>query len=230
MQESRARFDESARMILDGLDTGFVEGGGRFYPRERTEVRPRPLRGFRDRLYCIAMSPDSVEAAARLGAGMAIFSQSAWEQAAASMSHYRELYRETHGRTPPPVLTCDFVVCDDDAARAEALARKHIAGYLVTVFEHYELMSEHFKKAKGYEMYGEAVEVLRHVGLEAVAAQYVEVQAYGTPERIVEKLRERAKLIGDYRFNACFRFAGIPYEAAERSMRLFASEVMPAFR
>jgi len=59
------RFDEAAAMILDALDTGFIEGDGPYYPQARTEIRPRPSRGFRDRLTCIAMSPDSVDAAAR---------------------------------------------------------------------------------------------------------------------------------------------------------------------
>jgi alkanesulfonate monooxygenase SsuD/methylene tetrahydromethanopterin reductase-like flavin-dependent oxidoreductase (luciferase family) len=230
MSESRDRFDEAARMILSGLETGVVEGDGRYYPRARTEIRPRPLRSFRDRIYCIAMSPDSVEAAAKLGAGIAIFSQAPWETAAASMNHYREMFRELHGRTPPPVLTCDFVICDEDQGRAEALARKHIAGYLTTIFEHYELMSDHLKKAKGYQMYGDSVDLLRDIGLEQLCTQYVGVQAYGTPERIVEKLRERAEVVGDFRFNACFRFAGIPFEAAQKSMRLLAERVFPAFR
>ena len=82
MAESRARFDESARMILDGLETGVVKGEGKFYPRKPTEIRPRPFRSFKDRTYCIAMSPDSVEAAAHLGAGMAVFSQAPWPSAA----------------------------------------------------------------------------------------------------------------------------------------------------
>ena len=176
------------------------------------------------------MSPDSVDAAARIGAGMAIFSQSEWPKSAESINRYRDMFRSHHGRTPPPPLTCDFVVCDRDAARAEALARKHIAGYLVTVFQHYELMSDHFKKAKGYQLYGETVDLLKAIGLEALAAMYVDVQAWGTPKQIIDKLHARREIIGEFRFNACFRFAGIPFEAAERSMRVFAEEVMPALR
>jgi len=230
MNESRERFDEAARMILDGLESGVVEGKGRFYPRPPTEIRPRPRGSFRERTYCIAMSPDSVEAAARLGAGMAIFSQAPWPQAAQSMDRYRELFTKQHARTPPPVLTCDFVVCDGDERRAAELARTHITAYLVTVFEHYELMSEHFKNARGYELYGSSVDLLREIGLAALAEQYVEVQAYGTPERIIEQLRARETIIGDYRFNGCFRFGGIAYDAAERSMQLFAEKVIPALR
>jgi alkanesulfonate monooxygenase SsuD/methylene tetrahydromethanopterin reductase-like flavin-dependent oxidoreductase (luciferase family) len=90
--------------------------------------------------------------------------------------------------------------------------------------------SEHFKQARGYQLYGDSVDLLRAIGLEALAAQYVEVQAYGTPEAIAAKLRHRREIIGDFRFNACFRFGGIAYEAAERSMRLFAERVMPAQR
>ena len=176
------------------------------------------------------MSPDSVEAAARIGGTMAIFSQAPWETANESIERYRSLFQKHHGRTAPPILTTDMVVCDEDAGRAEELARKHIAGYLVTVFEHYELMSEHFKTAKGYATYGEAVDLLRDVGLEKVADMYVDVQAWGTPDQVVEKLRKRREIIGDFDFNGCFRFAGIPFDATLRSMELYAEHVIPALR
>ena len=58
----------------------------------------------------------------------------------------------------------------------------------------------------------------------------MDVQAFGTPDQIIEKLRQRREIIGDFWLNACFRFAGIPFEAAEQSMRLFAEKVMPALR
>lgn len=230
MASSRERFDEAAELILEALDTGYFEGGGRYYPRERTEIRPRPLGGFRDRVYSIAMSPDSVESAARLATGMAIFSQMPWDNMAETMDGYRKQYRELHGKEAPPPLTCDFVVCHEDEARAEELARKHIAGYLATVLEHYELKSDHFKGLEGYEMYGSAVDIMREIGLGDMVESYLDVQAWGTPERIIEKLDQRRGIIGEYNFSSCFRFAGIPYEDAEHSMRLFAEGVIPAFR
>ncbi|HEY2773216.1 MAG TPA: LLM class flavin-dependent oxidoreductase [Candidatus Binatia bacterium] len=229
MDTSRDRFDEAARSVLDALDTGVFQSKGPWYTREPTEIRPRPRAGFRDRVWCIAMSPDSVEAAARLGTGMAMFSQAAWDSARESIGHYRTMMREQHpGITIPPVVTADMIVCDDDASRAREMARKYIAGYLVTVFDHYELMSDHLKNAKGYDMYGNAVDVLRAIGLEHVVETYVDVQAWGTPEMIIDKLRSRGEKIGDFFFNACFRFAGIPNDYAQRSMRLFSEKVMPA--
>jgi hypothetical protein len=56
---------------------------------------------------------------------------------------------------------------------------------------------------------------------------YLGVQAWGTPEQILGRLAERGEIIGDFDLTCCFRFAGMPYEAAERSMRTFATEVMP---
>lgn len=231
MDTSRGRFDEAADSVLAALDSGVFESDGPWYTRQPTEIRPRPRAGFRDRVWCIAMSPDSVEAAARIGAGMAIFSQSAWDAARESIEHYRSLFREQHaGKLVPPVVTADMIVCDDDPERAREMARKHVGAYLVTVFQHYELMSDHLKQAKGYDMYGNSVDMLRAIGLERVVESYIDVQAWGTPEMIVDKLQERREKIGDYMFNACFRFAGVPFDYARRGMRLFADRVIPSVR
>ncbi len=228
MDSSRERFDEAANAVLAAMDSGIFESKGPWFTRVPTEIRPRPRAGFRDRAWCIAMSPDSVEAAARLGTGMAMFSQAAWDAASESIERYRSLFREQHaGKVIPPVVTADMIVCDDDPVRAREMARKHIGGYLVTVFDHYELMSDHLKNAKGYELYGNSVDVLRAIGLEHVVENYIDVQAWGTPEMIVDKLRQRGAKIGDFYFNACFRFAGVPHDYAKRSMQLFADKVMP---
>ena len=58
MNESRDRVDEAAAMILEACDTGVIAGDGPYYPQARTEIRPRPLRGFRDRLFAIGMSQE----------------------------------------------------------------------------------------------------------------------------------------------------------------------------
>src|SRR5215211_605663 len=90
MNEARERFDESARMILDALETGVIEGEGPFYPQPRIDLRPKPSRSFHDRTYSVAMSPDSVDAAAALGTGMMTFLQMPVEQHMAAIETYRE--------------------------------------------------------------------------------------------------------------------------------------------
>ncbi|HXC91716.1 MAG TPA: hypothetical protein VNV18_16260 [Stellaceae bacterium] len=53
---------------------------------------------------------------------------------------------------------------------------------------------------------------------------------WGTPDRILRELEARRGVIGDFELNAAFRFGGVPYELAERGLKLFASEVLPVLQ
>ena len=80
MNESRERFDEAADLVLRALDTGEASGNGTYFDQPKAHLAPAPPRNFRDRLLCIAMSPDSIDVAAELGAAMATFVQFPIEQ------------------------------------------------------------------------------------------------------------------------------------------------------
>ena len=228
MGESRDRFDEASRMIIDALDKGFIEGDGPFYPQSRTEIRPRPRGGFRDRFYCVGMSPDSVEQAAELGARLMIFSERPWELFRdGSLADYRKSYRAHHDTEPPPPLTCDLMFCHEDAGRAEELAMHYMPNYFLTIIRHYEIMSDHFKDTKGYDHYATASELFEQVGLETAANVYCSVQTWGTPQMILERLSSRRELLGDFELNLVVNYGGLPSEEVERSLGLFAKEVLP---
>lgn len=227
MDEARGRFDEAAKMILDGLETGFVEGKGPYYPQARTEVRPRPIKSFQGRTYCVAMSADTVPVAAELGASMMFFAQFEIERHKPGVDHYRELYRKHHGKPAPPPLAVDFMYCDEDAGRAEEKARRHIAAYYLSVMRHYEMLEDHFGTARGYEDYAKIRDLLKTAGKEAAGEAYVNVQIWGTPQQILDKLERRRQILGDFELNVCASYAGLPYAEAEKSMRLFAKKVLP---
>jgi alkanesulfonate monooxygenase SsuD/methylene tetrahydromethanopterin reductase-like flavin-dependent oxidoreductase (luciferase family) len=231
MEESRDRFDEAARMILDATDRGWIEGAGPYYPQARTDIRPRPLRGFRDRLYAIGMSPESVEQAARLGARLAIFSQMPWEMwAETGLRSYQTVHRETHGTPGPPPLTCDLMYCAPTDAEAEATARVHMPEYYLTVLDHYELLDRHFEGVRGYEMYARAREVLSSMGKDDQAQGYLQVQSWGSPATILEKLRRRRETIGDFELSVIARYGALPREKVRASLELFGREVVPELR
>ena len=228
MGSSRDRFDEASRMIIEALESGFIEGDGPYYPQVRTEIRPRPPAGFRERFYCVGMSPDSVEQCARLGARLMIFSQQPWELfAEGALAEYRRAFRKHHAAEPSSPLTGDLMFCHEDAAAAEALARKFMANYFLTIVKHYELMSEHFEGVKGYDFYRDAGELFRQVGLEVAMHTYIGIQCWGTPEMILEKLARRRELLGDYELNLIAKYGGMSQQQAEASIGLFAREVLP---
>lgn len=230
MGESRERFDEAAPMILEALETGFIEGKGPYYPQPRAAIRPRPTRSFKDRITCVAMSPDSAEAAARLGARMVQFSQKNWKEVKASIDTYNALFRKLHNREPDIPMLSDFTFIDQDAGRAEERVRKYLTSYFMSVMDNYEMAGDHFKESKGYHSYAKAAEVMQHMGLERIADAYIEVNAWGTPQQVLEKLEHRRAIVGDFHLTTCFRYGGMPHEQAENSMRLFAEQVTPELR
>jgi len=230
MDESRGRFDEAAPMILEALETGFIEGSGPYYPQPRAKIRPCPTRTFKDRIYAVANSSDSVDIAARVGARIIMFAEKRWDARLVGIERYRTQYRELHGTEPPPVLTCDLIYCDEKPGRGEELSTQYLSSYLGSLLEHYELMGDHFWSTEGYEVYGKNAEVLREVGESGFLEGFKAANAYGTPDEILGTLESRKKVLGSFEQSTSFRFGAIPYDLAEKSMRLFAKEVLPVLK
>ena len=67
-------------------------------------------------------------------------------------------------------------------------------------------------------------------GVDNAAKGFVEINAYGTPEQVVEKLRARRELIGDFNLSLVPAFGGLPAAAAEKSLRLIGEHVLPKLR
>src|SRR3546814_13075715 len=107
-----------------------------------------------------------------------------------------------------------------DPVRARDKAEEHIVGYLTSVMHHYELASDHFKDAKGYESYGNAVDLMKAIGLEKMGQMYLDVQAWGTPGQMIERLLDRRRFVGDFDLTCCFRFSGLSFEARSEARRV----------
>jgi len=227
MNEARDRFDEAAELILRGLETGIVEGSGRYYKQRRTEVRPRPYASFRDRFYAVGMSSDSVPVVARLGARMMSFAQKPWAEMAPHFGRYRELYEGHHHHAPPPPVCVDFLCCDESAELAEANARRYMANYYLTVMQHYDMAGEHFGRMKGYGDYAHNAAALRGTGLADAANAFVDINTFGTPRQILEKLEARWRQIGAFDLTVQVSYGGLSGTQAEKSIQLFAQQVLP---
>lgn len=228
MSESRGRYDESARMILEALESGFIQSDGPYYRQPRTELRPRALGSFRGRAYMVGGSPDSLITAARLGLGVMQFGVAPTEEAAAGFEPYRNLYRELQGAEPPTVISADLMICDRDAKRAEELARRHQADYWFAVMNHYELLSHHFEQTRGaYSMYAQMSEALRNDRDNAAAGAYVDSNLWGDPAQIIEQIRRKYELLGGLDLGLMVSYSDLPYDVVRNSVRLFAEEVLP---
>ncbi len=97
--------------------------------------------------------------------------------------------------------------------------------------KHYELIGDHLTKMKGYESYAEMQrEASAPGGVDAMTEFFLNLQIWGTPEQCYEKILEIQKRTGAEAYTAVFSYGGMPYDIAEASMRLFATDVMPELK
>jgi alkanesulfonate monooxygenase SsuD/methylene tetrahydromethanopterin reductase-like flavin-dependent oxidoreductase (luciferase family) len=230
MAESRARFIESAECLISALENGYCEYDGEFIKQPRRDVRPAPFRTFRGRTYAAAISPESSRILAELGVGMLIIPQKPWDEVARELNAYRQVYRQVNQTEAPLPIVAGWTFCDEHEERAYEMARRYIGGYWETVMDHYEFKRDHLKDIKGYEYYGKITEKITRYGDDEVTDFFINLQVWGTPEQCYQKIRDIQQRTGSDSYVGVFSYAGMPYEEAERSLRLFAAEVMPELK
>ena len=228
MDESRPRFVETARMLLEGLERGYCEYDGEFVRQPRADIRPAPFKSFRGRTYAAAVSPESARIMAELGVGILIIPQKPWSEVAKELEDYRGIYREVNGTDAPPPISAGWTFCDASAERARDMAHRYIGGYFQSVLAHYHFEGDHLGRTKGYEYYGKMAEKIATYGTDKVIDFFVDLQVWGTPEQCYDKIMDIRRRVGNDHYVGVFSYAGMPPDEAERNMRLFAAEVLPA--
>ncbi|MFF0488014.1 LLM class flavin-dependent oxidoreductase [Nocardia sp. NPDC004068] len=224
MDRSRALFDEYARILLDGLTTGIVEGGATL-AQPRRELRPRPARSFDGRLFSATVSPQSGPLMARLGVGAMYIIVKPPELLQLDHERYRDAWREIHGAAtePPQSLLSATVVVDPDPDRALELATRYDRAAHRVAVDHYGMDKPEFGTVRGYEYY----RIMR-----AGAAPQVDrppaTVVYGTPDQVLEKLADYRKRLDLQGVLAIFH--GIPDEDGARSLRCFAEHCLPELK
>lgn len=229
MEESRGRFDEGAKMVLDALRTGRIEGAGPHYPQHSVEVRPALPRSLGPSdVYFVGMSPESSLVAGDHGARLLAFTTMPLENHITVFDSYRERFRASTGNEAPPVHMTDFGFCHEDGDYAREQAYIYVANYFKSVNDHYTFDGEHFAKTAGYTSYAAGAQAIREAGIEAAARAYVDVQAnIGTPDEIFENYRVRYETLGGVDAGTGWFYGGMQLADAERSVKLFAREVLP---
>jgi alkanesulfonate monooxygenase SsuD/methylene tetrahydromethanopterin reductase-like flavin-dependent oxidoreductase (luciferase family) len=228
MNDSRERFIEYADLILTGLERGYVAYEGKYISQPRRDIRPAPFRSFRGRTYAAAVSPDSMPIMARLGVGLLVIPQKPWEDVAKDFEVYHRVWAEVNGDVPPlKPLMGGFYFVDSDAERAREMALRYIGGYYQTVIKHYEMTAGHFAGIKGYEFYNNATKYINRHGPTGAAESFANLMPWGTPDQVLRKLEQIRSVIDMNGLMCTFSYTGMPWGEAERSLRLFAQEVLP---
>jgi alkanesulfonate monooxygenase SsuD/methylene tetrahydromethanopterin reductase-like flavin-dependent oxidoreductase (luciferase family) len=229
MDQSRDRFVESATMLLEGLDRGYVELDGEHFQQPRRDIRPAPFKSFKGRTFAAAVSPDSMPVMARLGVGLLVIPQKPWEAVKEDFEVYHRVWADTHGAAsaPPDPMCGGFFFVDESADRAEEMAHKYIGRYYHSVMDHYELRQGHLESTKGYEFYQRMHHHIEDRTEDGAASDFVRLMPFGTPAQVIEKIEYIHDTIGARGVMTHFAYGGMDYGEANRNMKLFADKVMP---
>ncbi|MGA3293929.1 MAG: LLM class flavin-dependent oxidoreductase [Candidatus Acidiferrales bacterium] len=228
--EGRRRFDEYTSLVLGALETGFMEGGDTV-KQPRREIRPRPFKSFKGRSFAAAASADSVPVVAKLGLGMLVILQKAWDLVTKDFELYHKCWREFHPNVEPPKPFCSgFCFVDESKDRAEELARKYLSANYRAALEHYEMLGKHFEQIKSYERYAEMSKYLNQIGADKAVEDYIQLMAWGTPQQVLEKFSKWKNLIDMQGVMPNFNFGGMSHEESVRNVKCFAKHCMPELK
>jgi alkanesulfonate monooxygenase SsuD/methylene tetrahydromethanopterin reductase-like flavin-dependent oxidoreductase (luciferase family) len=230
MAESRTRFVEHSRAILQGLETGRMASDGSLYRQSEIELRPGPFASFRGRVYASAISPESARIMAELGIGIMVIAQKPWETTIADVENYRQVYREINGTEAPKPIIATWVAVHDSEEAANELFERHIVGYSQTVLQHYEFANPHLAGIPGYEYYGKLSENVAKHGPDKFARFLAELQVWGTPDQVTERVVENVRRIDAGGVITLFSYGGMPFDTAKANLALFAERVLPALQ
>ncbi len=230
MDESRARFTESAEFLLQALESGVAEFSGQYIQQPRRELRPKPARSFRGRVFASSVSPESWPIMARLGIGLLIIPQKPWPTVVQELNEYRALYLEVNGEPAPPPIVAGWTFVDEDRDRAQEIGRRELGGYYETVLRHYEFSAGHLATTKGYEHYAKIGDSIDKHGQQTHVDFFADLQILGTPNECTERIREIVEMTGAQSYVCVGRYAGMSAIEGRRNQELFARTVMPHIR
>lgn len=227
MDESVARFEEGIEQVRMLLENDVASSSGRFHSFENVTSLPRPTQRPRPPFYLAAVgTPESFERAGRLGHGLMAI-PGVGHDPSELIKIYRKAWKHAGHPGRGSIMMAVFMYCHENQAEAERIARGPIERHFASI---YDAMSEHVRMAASadYKGYDKMAEKVRQ---ETFETQIQHNAAFvGTPARIVEQLRAYDEEIGGCdHISMQVNFNDMPYDVAERSVRLFGDAVIPQF-
>jgi alkanesulfonate monooxygenase SsuD/methylene tetrahydromethanopterin reductase-like flavin-dependent oxidoreductase (luciferase family) len=227
--EARGRFDEGLQLLKQLLATGRADFDGEHFQVKGVRLRPQPTKDLSRNLWCAGGTEQTVEIIAKNDVKPLMIPTTSLELALQNAQAYARLRREAGHATPAHTKLALWTYVHEDQDEAQRGAEQFIPEYTDSALRHYELLGSHLQNIKGYETYGAMQEAFR-ADSSLFRRGFVESHPWGTPDQAIKRASEHADAFGTDEIMFVFKYGSMPIEVAEKSMRLFAKEVMPALK
>jgi alkanesulfonate monooxygenase SsuD/methylene tetrahydromethanopterin reductase-like flavin-dependent oxidoreductase (luciferase family) len=223
--ESVERFREGLEQIELLLTQENVSHHGKFHSFENVTSLPRPTQKPRPKFYIASTrTADSFEFAGRAGHALMSIPVGPLKDL---LPIYRKAWREAGHPGDGEVMIAFHMFCHEDSRKAREIPRPQFEDYFIALFES---AGEWTKgtASKDYKGYDESIGRMKNFTLEnQIDARGAFV---GTPDEIKGIIRSCEEKIGKFEHASLqINFGTLDIAEAQKSMRLFAKEVIPAF-
>ena len=155
-----------------------------------------------------------------------VIAQKPWETTEAELDAYRRRFFELQGvEAPKPVLVVVAGV-SEDPAQVERMREVYLQRWARSTVEHYEFDNIGFAEIEGYEYYAGLADNIAKHGIERFNGFLADLQVWGTPEQVTEKLLDYVKRT-DAGGLVVPLLRRTPADEATANFELFASKVLP---
>ena len=230
MDESRARFEHGLEAVLKLWTLDEVIHEDPFYRFGPIRMMPKPVQQPHPPVFVAAIgTPHSFQWAGRQGHNLMVVPYlSKFETLQENLQRYREAFAESHsdGKPRPIQMSFHLHVAETDA-QAQAETRPHVEQYLQLFRESAGAWEN--RSSSDYPGYSELINELDRMTLERTLK---ETRAFiGSPDTVERQIRFILEQFGDdIEPSLSMLYGNMPLETAERSLRLFAEQVMPRFQ
>ena len=225
---SRDRFFEAMDILLKCFSGETFSHDGEFWSCKDVQLFPKAVQQPHPPIYMAAVSPPSYQLAAQHGLSILRAPRfTSLDMVQEQWGVYTKFMNEA-GRDPmaqdQPMLLQTYVA--ETEAEAKNTAEPHAMWY-------HELLQKVLPGAPGkevhpsYELYDKVRQAHAKVTYEDLANWG---SAFGTPEQVADRILTYATEAGVNHWMSEMKFGGMGHEETKRSMRLFATEVMPRVR
>ena len=224
--QSQARFREGIEQVNLLLTQENVSSNGEFHAFENLTSLPRPTQTPRPKFWIAAtQTEESFEFAAKNGYALMTIPIGPIKPLVA---RYREVWKQCGHPGEGEIMIAFHMFCHRDGKASRDIAREPFEDYFKAVAESVSDWTSHKTVSKDYRDYDKTMAKMKASTLEG---QIESGGAWiGTPDEIKANIAGAFDKFGRFEHASIqVNFGTLDFTEAQRSLRLFAAEVMPTF-